>query len=1246
MEKLNATLETLRKEYVLVQAFKKTVNFVRGHNWFADTLELDLACVDYPAFIDGCIKDLRKPESWTPQLLRLVPAPKSQPWWELTEDGDWLPEKDDELPKDVKLRPLAYVPLRDQVVTTALMMCLADRIETRQGDPTLDYADKENRKKTLSYGHRLFCDTRLIRREQRLIHRWGSSKLYRAYFTDYRNFISRPDIVSHEIGDRETTHAVVVQSDVSRFYDCVRPALLHKKLKPFFTPDEKPFFDFTKQVLDWRWHKSDRKSAIDVAGEEAIQKVALPQGLVSAGFFANIILLEFDDAMRDAFDTEIHDGIILRDACRYVDDVRLVVEANKSVSMVSVEEACHQWIENTLKSVSPDLHVNNGKTKAVAPHDPKRVMVQQSRRMRRIQQTASGGFDAYGGTQLLDAMEGLFNSIGQFNGKGALSAVPDVGDDTVARFVAGRFRKTFRSLRPLLEDDLLEGLELGDAESVDEQLPLSIALTKDELDSRAQVFGRKLVNEWFRNPGNVRLLRIGLDLFPEAHVLEAVLKPLIRGLTSEETSDHIRLVIEYSLSELFRAGATETGIVPDPELLPEGVDVARYHDELRTLAQRLMRKKLWQKLPWYLRQQVLLFLASNSPVGVDLERAGETSETQHYASLLGFLQGQPDRNAKRWVTNAVLAAHAYLSEEDVGRIVTPQLSEKTIPLLLSQCPDLMERLLAKHSRLRRIVKSRDLRTLSLPTKLSPPTDALEVQLITESRRWDCRLRNEVQLLEFCMLWLRKHSKREISPARIKVNFKPTGHEGARQEFTIAVATGAANPMFASPDWCPREEKWRIELGLLLRFILTGKSDPTRPVRNPSWRIAQPCYRPPTLHWTARRYGLFNGREEFGPEWLALSTWMETFLLALLRWPGSQDPPPPFDKLRRSSKAVDLCKVRLDELAALRGDATQQLMLPLYPKHARKKSSSGTSPLRVCIAQLATPEHVDGNPTPSFGLHDPTCDDAKTRRGYQTHLTSMLSGIDQMLRVRDSHMQRATLDLLILPELSVHPDDVRLRLLPFVRRHKCWVFTGLTFHRSHADGPLVNSGLWIVPEWTPSNGLQVRMYEQGKKHLAPDEAKVFGGVVKGHRPCQWLLNWQWSHRSSDRPLCLTGSICYDATDLGLASDLKHRSDIYIVSALNRDTSTFDKMTDALHYHMYQLVILANHGHFGGSNAYAPFKHQYHKQLFHVHGKDAATIAFLDIDNPGQLIARGQLTDLPDAPEWKQPPARWPRQSIDT
>ena len=43
---LEPRLDQLSEEYVLVQAWKKTAAFIRYHNWYSDTLELDRAAVN------------------------------------------------------------------------------------------------------------------------------------------------------------------------------------------------------------------------------------------------------------------------------------------------------------------------------------------------------------------------------------------------------------------------------------------------------------------------------------------------------------------------------------------------------------------------------------------------------------------------------------------------------------------------------------------------------------------------------------------------------------------------------------------------------------------------------------------------------------------------------------------------------------------------------------------------------------------------------------------------------------------------------------------------------------------------------------------------------------------------------------------------------------------------------------------------------------------------------------------------
>lgn len=249
----------------------------------------------------------------------------------------------------------------------------------------------------------------------------------------------------------------------------------------------------------------------------------------------------------------------------------------------------------------------------------------------------------------------------------------------------------------------------------------------------------------------------------------------------------------------------------------------------------------------------------------------------------------------------------------------------------------------------------------------------------------------------------------------------------------------------------------------------------------------------------------------------------------------------------------------------------------------------------------------------------------------------------MLDLRETHKGRdGRLDWLILPELSVHPDDVKTHLVPFARAHKTIILAGLTYQQLFENQPLVNSALWVIPVWDPAHGLQVRIRRQGKQHLAPMEESLNSTAIEiqGFRPCQWLIGYEWTRDVANRPLWLTASICYDATDLALATDLRDRSDVFAIPALNRDVGTFDQMSLALHYHMFQMVIVANNGLYGGSNAYAPYKEAYNRQVFHLHGQPQASIAFLEIE-PIQLFQqrKAKAPILPPAEKPEQTPPKW-------
>ena len=110
-----------------------------------------------------------------------------------------------------------------------------------------------------------------------------------------------------------------------------------------------------------------------------------------------------------------------------------------------------------LDEKAPGLALSPEKTQVGQLGGDERPLVRQSAKMSRIQSAVSGGFDALGGEEILDAIQGLMRaqealSLGDDSGW-RLSPVPDVRDETVARFGAARYRTTFRSIRPLLQED-------------------------------------------------------------------------------------------------------------------------------------------------------------------------------------------------------------------------------------------------------------------------------------------------------------------------------------------------------------------------------------------------------------------------------------------------------------------------------------------------------------------------------------------------------------------------------------------------------------------------------------------------------------------------------------------------------------------------------------------------------------------------------------------------------------------------
>lgn len=1238
MERLHPSTALLAEEFVLVQAWKKTSAYIRYHNWFSDTLELDQTTADLPRFISLLTQRIRD-KRWSPTPLRLVPAPKSQPWRVDSVTGHWTPKT---TLRASKIRPLAHASLEDQVLATAMMLCLADRVETRQGDPSRSYTSRTVRSRVTSYGNRLFCDYE--REDKVLIHRWGSSKLYRGFYQDYRAFVARPEQVASELDRAGTVGVTIVQTDLRQFYDRVRPALLHGKARSFQQEqDDDEFFTAFSQLFDWQWDSEDTNEALRYARETEISgfdQIALPQGLVSAGFFSNIVLVEFDEALRTALGAEIAPGIMLHDACRYVDDLRLTVSAVPGVQIEEIGSRVAAWLGGVLEPLAPGLLLSPDKTQAALYRGDDQPLARQARKMQRIQTAISGGFDAAGGEEVIQAVQGLVRSqtalmsAAEDGGLRPFTAVPDVGDETIGRFAAARFRSTFRSLRPLLDNRPEGDRSFGSGDVVETSLFKRDRLSQGELDDEARSFAFSLLNTWIRNPSNVRLLRVAVDLWPTPQVIKEILHlfdPYLKGTLKGAA----RKVAFYCLSELFRAGATETGIVNDGEMLPQEIDLDGYRSALGDAA-KIIALSSGSRFPWYLRQQALLFLMVHDRRASHRSNQKDARFLSHYHEMIRFLAGEAGEEVSSDIAiKAVVARRSFLARADAIALLSGRINSPVFSEIAARDLEFARELYAVSPHL--AIDGSPLANDLGETAWAHQAGAIFLKDLVSHGGLKNVLRNEIGVLSFAAAFLERVIEGRVpeiaTPSSVQLHVEDwRGFSYVSNADCHAVPVGPGyRSIYTPPAWAGLDA-WRFQLGFLVRFILTGKVDFSKVARPPSWREEVPVYRPATSHWMQRLYGFYNGHDAFGDDWLPISQFTQDLLYSLLAWPGCRADSK-VEGIESPSALLDVVKSRLSEAKLATGAATNLLMLRVPAPNPGKAERD--RPLRACVVQSITPEAGEI-------LSDLTVSGSAIRRKHRNHLSTALAAVVKMLELRETHVSHDNrLDWLIFPELSIHPDDVQTHLVPFARAYKTLILAGMTYEELFSGEPLVNSALWIIPRYVEGRGLQISVRRQGKGNLAKLEDTLNNPVqrVMSFRPCQWLIGYDWSQERDAEPLWLTAAICYDATDLRLASDLRDNSDVFAIPALNQDVGTFDHMAQALHYHMYQLVLVANNGAFGGSNAHIPRGGAFQRQVFHTHGQPQATISFLELNDIRELKDRRNLGRFGHDRNrgWKFPPA---------
>jgi len=395
-KQLQPSIDYLCHEVVIAQAWKKTHTYMRTHNWYADTLALDVSALGLESNAKNWAKQIGD-DKFNLYTIELIPAAKSEEWVIDHEKG-WIPKssaeqkceqlsqcvgavvkdcpnipvseyckKDKEQAgyrvKNPPLRPLAHVKVRDQTWATSAMLCLADVVESEQGDCSEGNFFKAQSKKVYSYGNRLLCDWDGAIAK----FRWGNSQTYRKFYTDYQQFLKRPVEIGSEIAQAQgsSDSVYVVSLDLKKFYDNVDRKELYSRLRMHCVEkgyeDCEDFWKGFEKVTNWMWDNNAHARAEELNLELG---EGLPQGLVASGFFANAYMLRFDKKVGENIHKKIpgRNRIILHDYCRYVDDLRLVVSIDDDDLYEEIGKTVNLWISDLLKkNAGQDLKINEKK---------------------------------------------------------------------------------------------------------------------------------------------------------------------------------------------------------------------------------------------------------------------------------------------------------------------------------------------------------------------------------------------------------------------------------------------------------------------------------------------------------------------------------------------------------------------------------------------------------------------------------------------------------------------------------------------------------------------------------------------------------------------------------------------------------------------------------------------------------------------------------------------------------------------
>ena len=1289
---------------IIIQAWKKSHQYIRNHNWFADNLELDLSCLNLEQYCDDWCNILTKSnyKNYTPDPMRIIPAPKACEWElkkkDLNEDDIWqvINKENNEL----ETRPLAHISIKDQTLGMAFLICLANIVEEEQGPvehpPGSRNSDdniKEYKKHLgVSYGNRLLCQWAYENEEDEkpeASFQWANVEVYKRYFVDFQEFLKRPiEIAKSYCKELDSDKKIAIISlDLSKCYDRIKRNVLHQKVEFLINraleetdaddlEDLKQkirldmFLEAFQSFLKLSWHQEDleianiyQKKLNNESSDWLNGKDGLPQGMVISGFLANIYLMEFDKKFKNlpAAFSENEDFTII-DYCRYVDDMRFVVEVADNTAEDELKEKFTEYIDPILAKAAEGQKLNNKKTKIYFVSEDIDISLVEEE-MQEIKSRSSGPINEMSGLEILNLTKNLWGKSRQFanslssdevirKGIFATDKIVDVKTETMERFAAYSWRRIYRTLTLLLSP-----CEKHNNEFIRQ---FSVPCSRKKLDKMAEDFCKEVILRWLKDPSKVRILRIAFDLYPNKDYLETVLDKLFSLLEDNKKLSEYQTAT-YILSEIYRAASVETGFVHDNEQLPKKSNLDEYRKLLFSKVNILLSEQ--EDIPWYLANQLILFctiMFDYSPGNHVNQQVVEKSQKGKFIKAISKAKNFANKDSKR-LYEIVFSKKSYscytkkdfdllllcykfthneklLTKHFQALLDCLQNPEKHLDKWFSILPDtlpLLKKYLSKKQRRAYDFSKSKTKLRNKPIKVT--------QIIKSTNN---PFDNEIAITRLALQLCKAISEQKISVDR-NTYLSPNNLEIScsswnniknplkRPTLKFNINGTSSDERYKPEAWETSEKLLLGQIGRILRALLMKDVDFTI-MRNDFYKksnyssVNVPKYWGIRSSWLKRKYGLLFDRIATSGPHIPCSPWFIELLSTMLSFPGSYIPSRfrPIDSLESLKNVLE---ERFLLLKDYHGNASQTTILPVeidLDKLNNFKSRSDITDLSVAVVQTVFPTHA-------ALIKDHTLSDVENQKMNRQHLSDMLQILLQKFQAqRFLGDNLSGINLVIFPELSVHKNSI-YELERFADKMNCMIFCGLIFcdHPENNEG-IINSGIWLIPQHKDKDDRRTFLkLLQGKYHLTDDESKL---NISSFRPAQWIIEGVTQEEDGEKTChwSLSSSMCYDSTDIKLAADLRDHVDCYIISALNKDISTFDNMAQALRYHMYNHTVIVNSGEFGGSTIQAPYEKSFERILLHVHGNAQANIT----------IKKLKLQDMHNRKISKKPPAGFCRKPV--